>query len=641
MTSRYRLSPLLACLLAACSADDLVLPDQTEPARIEAASGVDQAGAVGTMLANPLVVVVTDAKGRPVADRGVVFELASNAEGGAVNPDTAVTDAAGRADARWVLGGATGTQWVNVELVGNASLSTTFKATAGTGIAASMEMVSGDEQTAIAGSALSQPLIVRTLDVNGRPVAGVAVAWSAEGGSVSSERTVTGPEGTTSVGRTLGPSAGSQRTVASVSAIVGSPVTFTSTAAAGNAGRLRIIVQPASSAQSGVPLTRQPRVQLVDGNDNVVERSGLAVTAEIASGPPGAVLLGSATASTNEGGIAVFANLAISGASGTYGLNFTGASVAGVISEEIVIGAGQPSGLRVTTQPPTTAESGAPLSRQPKIRLVDQAGNHVSEAGVPVTAGISTGTGTLGGTVTVVTDGSGTASFTNLSLSGSGGSHTLIFASGGLASVTSDAVSLRANAVSPARSSISAPATAAAGATVTVRVTVRNDAGAVVPNTSVSLAATGSGNTISPSNVTTSGSGEATFTFRATAVGVRSLSASVGSVTIGPVQLEVVPGPAVASRSTAEVPEGRRFRETLIVVQARDQFDNPVRSGGANVDGDIEDGDNEGFRISVSDRGDGIYHLTYTPIRDGEDEIEITVNGDEIPGSPFESRVRR
>src|SRR5687768_10354942 len=78
-------------LLAACGGDDLVLPDQTEPAHIEIVSGTNQAGSIGTMLAEPLVVRVTDSRERPVGNREVVFQVLAG-EGGSVTPDTALTD---------------------------------------------------------------------------------------------------------------------------------------------------------------------------------------------------------------------------------------------------------------------------------------------------------------------------------------------------------------------------------------------------------------------------------------------------------------------------------------------------------------------------------------------------------------------
>lgn len=627
-------------LAAACSGSDLVLPDQTEPAHIEAIAGTNQAGAVGTMLQEPLVVRVTDVQDRPVAERRVAFLLGSGADGGTVEPDTSLTDSDGRATVRWVLGATQGTQQVQAKVVSAVPLSATFTATASAGVAARLEAVRGDGQTATAGSELPDSVVVRTLDAAGSPVGGITVVWSVSGGgSVSATATVSGPDGMTGVRRTLGPAAGAQATVATVEGVEGSPVVFAATAAVGEAGRLSIEVQPATSAQSGLPFSRQPQVQLVDANGNEVARQGLAVTATISSGPAGAILVGSRTASTNGQGLAVFSDLGISGGPGSYQLNFAGTAVEGATSGTIVLSAGAASGLKIVTQPSSFVAPGAQFPIQPAVQLVDASGNVVAKPGVAVTAGIASGDGTLGGTVTVNTDNSGVARFTNLSISGDPGVRTLIFASSGLASVNSNPVDVR-QSVDAERSSIAAPATVAAGQEVQVVVTLRDPDGNPVPGIAVTLAASGGQATIGPASVTTSGSGEAAFTFVSTEPGARSLTATAAQVSVGPVTIQVVAGPPVASETTAEVPDGRRFRETRITVQSRDAFGNPVPTGGATVVGTIVDGPNDGSRLSTTDLGDGTYLLVYFPLFSGDDRIAIELNGEAISGSPFRSRVR-
>ena len=625
-------------LLAACGSDDLVLPDQTEPARIEIVSGTNQAGSVGTMLSEPLIVRVTDARDRPVGEREVVFQVLVG-EGGVVTPDTALTDSDGRASVRWILGETEGTQRVQALVIGELDLATSFTASAGAGVAARVERIRGNGQSAIAGSTLPESLVVRTLDEEGRPVAGITVAWSAAGGgSVSAPSTVSGPDGMSGIRRTLGPAAGPQGTVATVEGAEGSPVEFTATAAVGEAGSLSIRVQPASAGQSGVALPQQPQVQLVDANGNPVARSGLAVTAELAAGPGGATLTGSATASTNDQGLAVFSNLGISGASGTYRLNFTGANVSGALSENIIISAGSAAKLTIVTEPSATAKSQQVFARQPVVRVVDAIGNPVGAAGVTVTAGIASGTGTLQGTLSVQTDGSGIARFTNLAINGTG-PHTILFAAPGLASVQSSPVTV-SGVPSASSSTITAPATLVAGQDGTVRVTLRSAGGTAVPGASVTLAMSGESNTISPSFATTDGNGEATFTVRSTAAGKRTITASAEGVTIGPVELTIVAGVPSAEQTVANVGEGRRFRQTVIVVETRDAFGNRVTTGGANVTAEITDGPNEDFSVDVVDREDGTYRITYLPLFSGTDEIDIRLEGQPIAGSPFDSRVR-
>jgi hypothetical protein len=443
----------------------------------------------------------------------------------------------------------------------------------------------------------------------------------------------------TGVRRTLGPAAGAQATVATVDGVEGSPVTFAATAAVGEAGRLSIEVEPASAAQSGLPFSRQPQVQLVDANGNEVARQGLAVTATVFSGPAGATLVGSRTASTNGQGLAVFSDLGISGGPGSYRLNFAGTAVEGATSGTIVLSAGAAAGLKIVTQPSGFVAPGQPFPVQPAVQLVDASGNVVAKPGVAVTAGIASGGGSLGGTVTVSTDNSGVARFTDLSINGDPGIRTLIFASSGLASVNSSPVNVR-QSVDAARSSIAAPATAAAGQEVQVVVTLRDPDGNPVPGIAVSLQAAGGAATIGPASVTSSGSGEAAFTFSSTELGARTLTATASDVAIGPVTIEVVAGPPVASETTAQVPDGRRFRETRITVQSRDAFGNRVPTGGATVEGMVVDGPNDASRLTTTDLGDGTYLLVYFPLFAGDDLIAITLNGVPISGSPFRSRVR-
>src|SRR2546427_17759 len=79
-----------------------------------------------------------------------------------------------------------------------------------------------------------------------------------------------------------------------------------------------------------------------------------------------------------------------------------------------------------------------------RSQLRDGAGNPVTQAGVVVTAAIAPGGGTLGGTLTATTLGTGVASFTNLAISGTAGDRTLSFSASGLVSVTSGPVSVTA-----------------------------------------------------------------------------------------------------------------------------------------------------------------------------------------------------
>jgi hypothetical protein len=632
-------SAAVCALCAACGGDNLALPDLTEPARLEAVSGTGQAGSVGTLLADPLVVRVLDSQDRPVPDVKVTFVPGSGAAGSTVQPDTVESDGDGRAAVRWALGTNPGGQTLLARVVGNSTVSASFTAMAGAGEGSELEKVSGDEQTAIAGTQVADSLVVRVLDTGGRPVAGVTVNWSvAGGGSVSAASTVSRADGHTGVRRILGPTVGEQATTARLPDQDGAEVTFTSTATVGSAGALRIEVQPATSAKSGEAFARQPQLQLTDGNNNSVPQAGLAVSARIGSGPSGATLIGSTTASTNSQGLAVFTNLGISGPGGTYTLNFSGPEASGVSSGSIVVSAGDAVKLDMVTQPPSSAEQNAALSPAPVVRLEDASGNGVAKSGVPITVSL-TGAGTLSGTLTVATDGNGRATFGDLVISGAPGDCTLLFASDGLQSVASSTIHV-ATSPSGDHSSIEAPASVQAGAQATVRVTVRDKNGTALGGVGVTLEANGRDNSIAPESATTGGDGIATFTFSSTRAEAKALTARAADISIGPANVEVTPADPDAGHTTADVPDGKPFKTTKIRVEVHDRYDNRLRTGGASVAGTIS-GRNAAFSsISVEDNHDGTYTLRYTPFVRATDTITITLDGAAIKGSPYTSQVK-
>ena len=113
----------------------------------------------------------------------------------------------------------------------------------------------------------------------------------------------------------------------------------------------------------------------------------------------------------------------------------------------------------VTQQPTASVLSGAIFAQQPKIQLQKANGDNVAIEGETITATIILGTGgTLGGTMYALTDSNGTASFSDLKITGLG-DYTLLFQSVSLGySVRSNAITISGVVVPPvAVVSISAP----------------------------------------------------------------------------------------------------------------------------------------------------------------------------------------
>ena len=99
------------------------------------------------------------------------------------------------------------------------------------GVAAEILYVSGRDQTAVAGAALPQPLVVEVLTAGGAPVEGVELRWETTGGAqVNDASTNTGPDGRSSVTLTLGPIPGAQTAQVTVPGLDIGDVVFSFTA---------------------------------------------------------------------------------------------------------------------------------------------------------------------------------------------------------------------------------------------------------------------------------------------------------------------------------------------------------------------------------------------------------------------------
>jgi len=169
-------------------------------------SGDAQAGRVGALLGNDLVVRITDAFDNPKAGTNVSFTVLTG--GGAVAAGTVTADAAGIAKVRWTLGTQVGSQSV---IAGSGAIPpVTFTATAAADAPATVAILGGNNQATIAGGSLADSLSIRVLDQFGNGVAGVTVDWSVSqgGGSTSPSSSVTNGTGRAATRWTLGTNGG-------------------------------------------------------------------------------------------------------------------------------------------------------------------------------------------------------------------------------------------------------------------------------------------------------------------------------------------------------------------------------------------------------------------------------------------------
>jgi hypothetical protein len=370
------------------------------------------------------------------------------------------------------------------------------------------------------GNAVAQAGIVVTASIASgaaTPGGSTTATTNSAGASMFTTLSLSGPGGTI----TLNFSA------PGITAVTSAPITLS----AGTTTALAIVTQPSASAQSGVAFGMQPVVKLRDAAGNDVASPGVAITASIASGPAGATLGGGTTVQTSGSGVATFTNLAITGPAGSYTLQFSSPGLAGVTSTAIAVTAASASQLSITTQPSTSATSGKPFAQQPVLQLRDASGNAVGVSGVDVTAAIASGGGTLGGTVTVTTNSSGTASYTDLEITGLPGNRTLSFSSAGLTPAISSTISVGLAPATQLSVSTQPSPSAVSGAPFGIQpgIQLLDALGSPVSQSGVVVTATiasGGGTLGGTTTATTDNSGVATFTYL-------SISGAPGSRTLG------------------------------------------------------------------------------------------------------------
>jgi hypothetical protein len=524
-----RFVPALA-LLVACGGGDLLLPAEGEPAALRVVRGDGQSGRVGAALADSVVALVSDGQGRPVAGVPVALVLEDGTDAFAA-PDTVATGADGTAAFQVTLGTRVGTVRAHVTAPaagGAGTLSAPISLSAVSADANGLAAISGDGQEAPVGSALPDPLVVRVTDGFGNPIPGVAVSWTvAGGGSVSAAATTTGDDGLTSVRRTLGPGAGTQHTLAAAPGLAGSPVDFVHTAMAGSATVLEPVSGDGQSAQAGTALADPLVVRVHDAEGNPVP--GLAVAWIVGQG--GGTLAPS-TSLTGADGIASTrwtlgapgANRATAVVSGVGAVGFT------ATGNPIDLPRAIRTTIRITADDPDPSEVGQPVT----VRFTVTA-----ESGIPTGTVILSAKDGAEGCSAQVADGACTLTLT------SPGDRTLTAAYSGDAAFAGSEDTERHTVKAPpppppppavpsaTRSSIKIKdATLRLNHDTEVKVIVRDAGGTPLEGVSVTLLATGDGNTIRPGSATSNGRGETKFAFRSSVAGDKTLTAIAGGVTL-------------------------------------------------------------------------------------------------------------
>jgi adhesin/invasin len=603
------------------------------PTTLTKVSGDGQTAPAGFEVAEDLVVKLTDADGNGVGNRAVAWVV--NTGGGTVNPQNTTTDPSGFATTRWTLGSAAGTNTMSAVFSGIPPVQ--FTATASNDVPAKLVLVSGDNQSAVGGATLANPLVVKVTDANDNPVENVSVAWTAVGGgSVSSPTSATNPQGLAQVNRTLGTVLGPYTTTADVPGLTGSPVTFTSTATVGPASQIAIITQPGGAA-NGALLSPQPVVQMQDAGGNNTGTPQKTITAALVNPPGGATLNGDKTKVTDAGGQAVFDDLNITGPIGTYTIRFTSPGLAQAVSNQVAITVGPVSAAKsqVVANPTTVAIN---VTTDITVTALDAGGNPVQGASVQLAA---SGNNNNFGAVSGPTDANGqaTATYSSSSI----GNHTITATFNGSVTATDNAVvQVTAGPVSAATSTVSSsPGSVEAGQNSTITVTARDAANNLLSGANVVLSADGTGNTFGSTTGTTNGSGVFTTTFKSTSVATHTITAKIDNVDITDnTTVDVVPGAPSASQSSLTV-----NTNTITAGGAGATVTVTVRnsSGVAIPNLTVSFRDNGGEFATASTSGSGVAQATFTSNAAGQHTISaivssVPLNDTEVitvqPGAP-------
>ncbi|MFL5494725.1 MAG: Ig-like domain-containing protein [Gemmatimonadales bacterium] len=187
-------------------------------------------GVAGSQLANPVSWILTDALEQTVAD--APGGLSASA-GGIVAPSSTTSDASGVVQLQsWTLSQLAGPQYVDLVVGGETSR---VPIEAVPDVAAQLQKISGDSQSAPVDSELPEPLVIRVVDQYGNGVSGVTVEWRTCDG-LGSYDAATDAGGYASAFQPTGPDAGTFCAMASSSGLAGSPVQFTYTVLAAGGG---------------------------------------------------------------------------------------------------------------------------------------------------------------------------------------------------------------------------------------------------------------------------------------------------------------------------------------------------------------------------------------------------------------------
>jgi hypothetical protein len=349
--------------------------------------------------------------------------------------------------------------------------------------------------------------------------------------------------------------------------------------------RLVIRHEPSETATAGVPFPQQPEILVVDARGNLVTTdNGTEVTAVRLAGfgeLQGTVLV------TARKGIVTFANLSHT-AAGEISILFTSGSLTSDTSTTVLVNAAAAARL-VFLQQPVNTTAGALIAPPVTVRLRDAFGNDVETSGTPISLELTSGGGSLDGTLTRNTS-SGVATFDDLSID-LAGPEQLTASSGSLTSATSDTFTI-APQEAHALAFVQQPTSTGAASLIAPPVTVqlRDSLGNDVPLAGVSVAlqlASGTGTLSGTKTKVTGETGLASFDdLSIDQAGQKQLSAASGSLTPALSLTFTVTAAREARLAFVQQPTNTIAGQSInpaVTIRLRDSLGNDVARAGVSV----------------------------------------------------------
>jgi adhesin/invasin len=588
-------------------------------------SGDAQSAVAGSALPAPCVVGVRDQFNNAIADSTVTFAAATG--GGSLSATTVTTGVDGNASTVLTLGVVAGTNTVTATVAGVTPV--TFTVTGTAGAAATLAIVSGDNQTGIAGSALGAPLVVSAVDANANPVANFMVQFTVimGNGQLAAAAVPTNAQGQAQVAYTLGVVAGANQVQATGTGI-NTPILFNALGTAGPAAVMQIASGNNQTGLVGTALAQPFVVLVTDVNGNAVQNAQVAFVVAAGGGT-----LSAATVATNAQGNAA-STLTLGAVAGTNTVTATSGNLTQTFTA--TGGAGAATQIALTSGNNQTGNAGAPL--QPFVVTVRDAGNN-PVAGFSVTFAVTAGGGTLSA-ATVATDAQGNAS-TVLTLGAVAGPNAVTANATGL---TGSPITFAATgAVGPAANLALVSGNAQSGTVntllpqaLTVRVT--DAAGNAVQGTTVLWTVAAGGGTLSAASAVSDAQGLASVRYTlGNTVATNTVQASSGNLNGSPVSFTSSATAAVATTLTlvsgdAQTGTAGAPLANMIALRVTDANNNPV--AGFTVGFAVASGGGQVSAASVMTNNMGLALVSWT-LGTVAGPNSLTVTGTGLAGSPM------